>query len=170
MLKYQDRLFNTLVRVLGSVEDARDVAQEAFVQAFLKLESYQRRAAFYTWLYRIAFNMAISHKRKQKTTTLLSNQGKDSEGGDQSWDPPSGEEEPSANLERDEKIQQIQQALTKLSDDHRAVIVLRELEGCCYEAIAELLDIPLGTVRSRIRRARMQLREILKETSEPDTH
>jgi RNA polymerase sigma-70 factor (ECF subfamily) len=155
--KYQDRLYNTLVRVVGSPEDALDIVQEAFVQAFLKLETFKRQSAFYTWLYRIAFNVAATHRRRKKPT-LSVEQARESS-GTEPIDPGPG---PGDRAETDERCRQVQQAIASLPDEHRAVLVLREIDGCCYEAIAEILDVPIGTVRSRLHRARLQLREELK--------
>jgi RNA polymerase sigma-70 factor (ECF subfamily) len=163
--KYQDRLYNTVVHVAGNAEDAKDVVQEAFVQAFLKLESFQGASAFYTWLYRIAFNVAATHHRRRgamrsaERVALAEGRLRNSaEGHPQS--PPDG---PCEQLEREERCRQVRQAISSLAEEHRVVLVLREIDGCCYETIAEVLDLPVGTVRSRLHRARMQLREQLKE-------
>jgi len=155
--KYQDRLYHTLVHMVGSPEDALDIAQEAFVQAYLKLETFKRESAFYTWLYRIAFNMAASHRRRRKPT-LSVEQTRESSGAEP-IDPELG---PQERAQRDERCRQVQQAIAGLNEEHRAVLVLREIDGCCYETIAEILDVPLGTVRSRLHRARLQLRDELK--------
>lgn len=161
--KYQDRLYNTLVHVLGSRDDAYDVAQDAFVQAFLKLESFQRSSAFYTWLYRIAVNLAISQRRRRKTTGSLD------DGKQQTGDEPAGRADPpNARIEQRERAQQVQAALATLSDDHRTILILREIDGCCYETIAQMLDLPVGTVRSRLHRARMELRDQLKGVLQED--
>ncbi len=155
--KYQDRLYNTLAHVMGSAEDAQDVVQDAFVQAFLKLESFSGQAAFYTWLYRIAFNLAMSRRRRQRTVASI-DQAKDLGG----QEPLSRGQGPSERLEQQERAVQVQAALAALSDEHRTILVLREVDGCCYDTIAEMMDVPVGTVRSRLFRARMQLRDQLK--------
>ncbi len=156
--KYQDRLYNTVLHVVGTPHDARDVVQDAFVQAFVKLETFQHASAFYTWLYRIAFNIAISHRRRRRPTTSIE------------WNRETTGQEPVASgadahqqLEQAERCEQVQQAIAQLSEEHRAVLVLREIDGCCYETIAEILELPIGTVRSRLHRARLQLRDILIE-------
>ena len=162
--KYQDRLYNTVVHVAGNAEDAKDVVQEAFVQAFLKLESFQGASAFYTWLYRIAFNVAATHHRRRGAMRSAEHIAvadghlrNSAEGTREAADGP-GE-----RLEREERCRQVRQAISQLAEEHRMVLVLREMDGCCYETIAEILDLPVGTVRSRLHRARMQLREQLKE-------
>lgn len=155
--KYQDRLYNTIVYVLGSSEDALDVVQDAFVQAFLKLDTFRHSSAFYTWLYRIAFNVAASHRRRRKAAISVE-QARESSG----LEPIDPEPGPDKQAELDERCRQVREAIAGLGEEHRTVLVLREIDGCCYETIAEILDVPIGTVRSRLHRARLQLREELK--------
>ena len=156
--KYQDRLYNTVVHVAGNAEDARDVVQDAFVQAFLKLDTFRRSSAFYTWLYRIAFNVAASHRRRQRPTLSVEHARETS-----GLEPMDDGDGPIDALERQERRCQVRRAIGELSEEHRMVVVLREIDGCCYETIAEILEVPIGTVRSRLHRARMQLREELRE-------
>lgn len=156
--RYQDRLYNTVVRVVGCRDEALDVVQEAFVQAFVKLESFRHSSAFYTWLYRIAFNVAASHCRRRKATVSVEHAREVT--GDEPVDQEMG---PHERIELDERCEQIQGAINTLSEEHRTVLVLREIDGCCYETIAEILELPIGTVRSRLHRARLQLRDQLKE-------
>lgn len=156
--RYQDRLYNTMLHVVGSSEDARDVVQDAFVQAFVKLETFQQSAAFYTWLYRIAFNMAMSRLRRKKPTVSVE-QARESTG----LDPIDPQDPPESPMEKDEQIAQIRAAIDRLGDDHRQVLVLREIDGRSYDEISEILDLPVGTVRSRLHRARMELRDQLKD-------
>ncbi len=161
--KYQDRLYNTLVHVVGCADEARDVAQDAFVQAFVKLETFKRGSAFYTWLYRIAFNQAVSRRRKRRPTASIENNR------EQTGQEPTGREAaPGQRIEGQERAVQVRAALAALSEEHRTVLILREVDGCCYETIAEMLDLPVGTVRSRLHRARLELREQLKEVVQED--
>ncbi len=156
--KYQGRLFNTLLHIVRSREEAEDVCQEAFVQAFVKLDTFGGRSAFYTWLYRIAFNLSVSRQRRKRPEVsidqLRERSGEEIQGG---------ELEPAEQVLRSEQVRQVREAIGSLNDEYRAILVLRELEGCCYETIAEILDLPLGTVRSRLHRARLQLREQLED-------
>ena len=156
--KYQDRLFNTMVHVVGSREEAEDVVQDAFVQAFVKLQTFQGTSAFYTWLYRIAFNLSVSRRRRKRPETSV-DAAREASGSE----PIDRSDSPTDRIEREESIQQIHCALEALSQEQRTILVLREMDGHCYEEIAEILDLPLGTVRSRLHRARLQLREELKE-------
>jgi len=153
---YQDRLYNSLLRVLGSAEDAADIAQDAFVQAYTKLESFRGASAFYTWLYRMAFNLAMSHARRQHMVASLD--GMKSLVGDEPMD---GQPTAEASVMQQERAELVHAALAELSLDYRQILVLREIECCRYDEIAEILDLPVGTVRSRLFRARLQLRDLL---------
>jgi len=167
VLKYQDRLYRTLVRILGSSDDARDAAQEGFTQAFFKLSSFRGTAAFYSWLFRISFNAAISQKRKTKrTTTTLDTQ--DNPAGNWLVDP-HPENHPPNIAEQSERKKIVHQALNELQEEYRTPLILRELEGMSYGEIAELTSIPLGTVRSRIFRGRNELKQKLNTLFQNDT-
>ena len=156
--KYQDRLYNAVVQITGCHDEAEDVVQDVFVQAYVKLEKFQKASAFYTWLYRIAFNAAVSRKRRKRVEYSVE-QSREVSGNEPTYQGDS----PSENLHRQEEVQQVHAALRRLSDEHRKILVLREMEGCCYESIAEVLEVPVGTVRSRLHRARTQLREELNK-------
>jgi RNA polymerase sigma-70 factor (ECF subfamily) len=156
--RYQGRLFNTLLHVVGRREEAEDVVQEAFVQAFVKLDTFKRKSAFYTWLYRIAFNVSISRRRRKKVEVSV-DQHRERTGDE----PTDGGDGPGERLLREEQVEQVRTAMASLNDEHRTILVLREMEGCCYETIADILELPVGTVRSRLHRARLQLREQLED-------
>lgn len=157
--RHQDRLFNAVLRVVDNNEDAADVVQEAFLNAYQSLNSFKGDSEFFTWLYRIAFNAAISLRRKRKAIVSI-----DGLPEDKSVDPvdPSEYSQPGTALERLEEDAQLASALRRLSPEHRAILVLKDLEGQKYEDIAAVLDVPIGTVRSRLHRARMELRELLE--------
>jgi RNA polymerase sigma-70 factor (ECF subfamily) len=157
VVRYQDRLFNTLLRIAGSREDAADAVQDAFVQAYLKLESFRGDAQFFTWLYRIAMNMALSRRRRRRPVGSL--EAAKSSAGEEPMDAAAG---PDGRLLATERAEQVQTALADLGEQHRKILVLRELEGCSYEVIADILELPVGTVRSRLFRARLQLRQKLR--------
>jgi RNA polymerase sigma-70 factor (ECF subfamily) len=158
--RYQDRLFNAVLRVVDSSEDAADVVQEAFLNAYQSLNSFKGDSEFFTWLYRIAFNAAISLRRKRKA--VVSIDGASDEKGIAEPVDSSEYSRPGATLERSEEDGQLLAALARLSPEHRAVLVLKDLEGQKYEDIAEVLDVPIGTVRSRLHRARLELRDLLQ--------
>ena len=155
---YQVRLFNSLIHSLGCPEEAEDVAQEAFVKAFSKLATFKQNSSFYTWLYRIAINIAISRHRQKKPKTSL-----DEYRMNAGHEPIDEANQPGNKLDLEERAVQVQAALQLLSEEHRTIIVLREIEDMDYEAISEILDLPVGTVRSRLHRARHQLRTHLEQ-------
>jgi RNA polymerase sigma-70 factor, ECF subfamily len=155
--KYQDRLFNSVAYMVGNTEDARDIVQEALVQAYLNLGSFQGSSAFYTWLYRIAFNVAATQRRRKRPVISVEN-GRERTG----MEPVDEHPGPAEQVELEERGRQVRQGMAQLSEEHRVVLVLREIDGCRYEDIAEILDLPIGTIRSRLHRARLELREELK--------
>ncbi len=161
--RYQDRLYNAMVQSMGMWDEAHDVVQDAFVQAFLKLHSFQGQSKFYTWLYRIAFNTAASRRRKHRPSLSL-DQSREAGG----HEPLYSGEAPHDRMLRSERVLRVQRALATLTEDHRTILVLREIDGLAYEDIAEILELPVGTVRSRLFRARMQLREELREVVEDE--
>ncbi len=158
--RYQDRLFNTLVRVLGSRDDASEVLQDAFVQAYTKLESFRGSSQFYTWMYRVALNMACSHRRR--TARRRDEQSIDRIREVSGAEPVDSSLQPEQMALRSEQTDLVQAALLEISDEHRQILVLREMEDYSYETIAEILELPVGTVRSRLFRARLQLKERLE--------
>jgi len=156
--RYQARLYNAALRLVQSPDDAADVVQDAFLSAFQALHTFKGDAEFFTWLYRIAFNTAISLKRKKRPTTSL-----ETHKGETGIDPddPSEYVKPGAAIERTEDEQQLSDAIARLSPEHREVLLLKDIEGLKYEDIAELLGVPIGTIRSRLHRARLELRDLL---------
>jgi RNA polymerase sigma-70 factor (ECF subfamily) len=158
--RYQDRLYPTMLRLTGSADDALDLLQDAFLRAFEKLDRFQGESSFYTWVYRIAVNLALSGRRRRRVTARLGIGGGRGEPLDPQDD--SSLSDPTLPLERAERDDLIQSALNSLADDHRAVVVMKEFDGLHYEEIATILNIPVGTVRSRLHRARLDLRERLK--------
>ena len=159
--RYQDRLHNTVLRLVGSAEDARDLVQDTFVKAYENLGGFRGGSSLYTWLFRIAVNTSLSHRRKKKWTRPLSAADDD--------DPPAAEgladphaADPAAPLMAAETETLVQQALGSLDEEHRTVIVLRDIEQCDYHQMAEILEVPAGTVKSRLHRARLMLRDKLK--------
>jgi RNA polymerase sigma-70 factor, ECF subfamily len=162
VLRYQDRLFHAMTCIMGSAEDARDVVQDAFVQAFIKLESFAQRSAFYTWLYRIALNVAASRRRRDRRHRSLDGEDSSDRG------PPDPGAAPDDRIQQQEQAARVQAALRSLPEEYRVVLVLREIDGCDYDAIGDILGLPAGTVRSRLHRARNRMRELLKTTVEMD--
>ena len=163
--KYQNRLYNSVARLCGTSEDARDVVQDAFVQAFLKLNTFRGTSNFYTWLYRIAFNTAMSHRRRNRPTSSLDEVHQYS-----GAEPVDRGARPDQSLERQDRATQIRKALDALSKEHRTILILREVEDLSYEMIAEILALPVGTIRSRLHRARMRMKEETEQVMQQDRH
>ncbi len=164
--RYQHRLYHGLLHVLGSAEDAQDVAQDAFVNAFEKLASFKGQAAFYSWLFRIALNAAVSAKRKTRRMSVSVEARREASGLEPTDENPSNE--PSHAMHVSDRQRLVQQALGELSEEFRTALVLKEMDGMSYEEIASIVDVPLGTVRSRIHRARLELRAKLGMLLRPE--
>jgi RNA polymerase sigma-70 factor, ECF subfamily len=160
--KYQRRVYSLAFGILRQREDAWDVAQEAFVKAYKKLDRFEGTAAFYTWLYRITYNLSIDTLREKarRETVDLDGSRKLEEALAESDQP--AEAHPDQMAQRKELHRVLQVAMSKLSDKHRAIIVLREVEGLSYEEMAEVLDISKGTVMSRLFHARQNLQTLLE--------
>jgi len=163
ILRYQDRIFNLCIHMLGNIHDAEDIAQDTFVKAYQKLGEFQPDASLYTWLYRIAVNTCIDHKRRPFFESIF----KRSETGEESViDQVSNAPAPDKVCESHQIQHALQRALAILSPKLRAVIILKEIEGLSYEEIADTLDVSIGTVKSRISRARDGLKVLLKDFTE----
>lgn len=154
--RYQDRLYNSMVHYLRNETEAEDVVQETFILAFTRLGSFQGKSAFYTWLYRIAFNTAISRGRRRRPRVSVERDLLDAGTGLDGEGPQPGDQ-----LQQDERAAELMAALGRLNQEHRAILVLREMDELSYEEISEILETPVGTVRSRLHRARGQLKEEL---------
>jgi RNA polymerase sigma-70 factor (ECF subfamily) len=161
--KYQDRIFAVAYRILGSRDKAADVVQETFTRAFEAIESFTGAASFYTWLYRIAVNTALSSLRKGTRTHEMASEDLEL-AADESAPRPVSEatEDPMAAVLTAERIELVQKAIQSLAPMYRTLVVLRDLEGLNYEEISQVADIPAGTVKSRLHRARIELKEKLK--------
>ena len=158
--KYKRKVFRLAYQVLRDQEEALDVAQEAFVKAFRALPAFKGDSAFYTWLFRITMNVALDRKRQR--ATRVKSLGTDDVTPEElertavSTDP--DPEDVATGAERRERIRQ---GLDSLSEHHRTIIILSDIEGLQYREIAEVLGIPMGTVMSRLHHARKRLREVL---------
>ena len=162
--RYQDRLYNTVYRLVDNADDALDVVQDAFLHAYQSLDSFKGDSLFFTWLYRIAVNTAISMKRKKRVMVRIDA----GPNGDAVMEPYDTSEvsRPGHALEQAEQETRIQKALARLSPEHRAVLVMKDMEGEKYETMAETLGVPIGTIRSRLHRARLELREVLEQSED----
>ena len=156
----QSKIYSLCYRMTGNPEDAADLTQEAFLNAWRGLSGFGGQSAFSTWLYRLASNACIDFLRREKRRGSLSMTLED-EDEDRQADLPDQRWSPERELERKEVRQALQAGLSALSPEHRQVLLLREAEGLSYQEIAQVLDLEEGTVKSRIARARMALKEFL---------
>ena len=159
--RHQDKIFNSVHRFSSNWNDAQDITQRAFLNAWKNIGAFKGDSAFSTWMYRIAFNQSVSFRREMGRHRAASIHAEDGEGGID----PGYNADPSAPIESSEKERQVHQALALLEEDDRRIIVLKDLKELSYDEIAEILEIPKGTVRSRLHRARLQLKEKWKNFS-----
>jgi RNA polymerase sigma-70 factor (ECF subfamily) len=158
--RYRGRLYNFVFRFVGERETAEDIVQETFLRAFRKRKEYRAIANFSTWLFTIAGNLAKSELRRRKRWRLFSLH-KDDE-NDAGMDLPDETFRPDTVTESSIADVQIQQAILSLPENYRQVVLLRDVEGLSYQEISEISKCPVGTVKSRVNRARLKLKQKLK--------
>jgi len=160
--RYNRRAFAVALGVVKNQSDALDVVQEAFVKVHKHLDGFQGTSSFYTWLYRIVMNLSIDHiRRSRKVTEFDETVRRDETLADGATLPQAAHESPSKSAVRKELTEHIQAALEELPEYHRAVIVLREVEGLSYEEMAKILRVPKGTIMSRLFHARRKMQDRL---------
>ncbi len=152
--RHQSSVYRVIRGILGDPAESEDVAQEVFLKAYANLARFRGDSSLFTWLYRIAVNEALRIRRRRSLPTM---------------DGLPETEAPAAEAETDEEaptLATLQRLLARLPDDHRVIVTLRDLEGLSYQEIAETLEIPIGTVESRLFRARRELRALWRKTKE----
>ncbi len=154
-------------RMLGTQEEAEDATQEAFLKVFDKIHTFRQDSSFSTWFYTVLNNICLDalRKRSRRASTISINQT-DETGEEYELDIKDTSDGPYEAMKKNEAKRLLEIALTQLSDEHRTVIILRDINGFEYEEIAQILKISTGTVKSRISRARLALRKILEEHRE----
>jgi RNA polymerase sigma-70 factor (ECF subfamily) len=157
--RYQRRVVGVALAVVHNQDDAIELAQETFVRAYENLSKFESRSSFSTWLYRIAANLAIDFWRREGRHLVLHGEDADNEIAKL----PTSQGDSFKEVSRLELSARLRQALEQLTPEHRAVILLREVEGMSYDEISEVLQCPRGTVMSRLHYARTHLRSILKD-------
>ncbi len=158
--RYRGRLYNFVYRFVGERETAEDIVQDTFLRAFRKREEYRAIANFSTWLFTIAGNLAKSELRRRKRWRLFSLHRDDE--SDTGFELPDESYRPDTMAESTIADVQIQQAIQTLPENYRQVILLRDVEGLSYQEISEIVSCPVGTVKSRVNRARLKLQQKLK--------
>jgi RNA polymerase sigma-70 factor (ECF subfamily) len=168
VIKYRSKVFSMIYGMVQNEQDAWDLAQEGFIKAWRSIHRFKGQASFYTWLYRIVTNVAIDSLRRKgfKKTAEFDDQIAANEVEPGSKTVPTPDPLPHQGLEREEIRQRIEQAIGKLSPEHRAVVVMKEIEELQYNEIAEALGCSIGTVMSRLFYARKKLQTLLKDVYE----
>jgi RNA polymerase sigma-70 factor (ECF subfamily) len=168
ILKYQNRIYNVILKICADPEDAAELTQETFVKIIENLSTFEGRSGFYTWAFRIAVNLTLNYRQRNAKLALRSLDAEQERYDRQArtvlkeFLSDDSSPDPAAVAENKELYEIAVKSLMKLDDAQRAVIVLRDIEGMNYARIAEVLDIELGTVRSRLSRARSKLRKVLE--------
>jgi len=163
MENYRGAIYNLLYKMVRNREETEDLVQEAFMKAFKALPSFNEEYAFSTWLYKIAINNCIDHMRKKKLKTYSINKPVRAKDGELDREFPDTSMSPDKKILSDERSNIIGIAIDELPENYRTAILLRHKEERSYEEIAQILDIPLGTVKARIFRAREMLKKKLKD-------
>jgi RNA polymerase sigma-70 factor (ECF subfamily) len=157
--RYKNKIYNYICRMVGAGPDAEDLTQETFVRAYMHIKSFQSRASLNTWLFRIATNVCIDFSRKQARGIAVTDSFHSEKAEDKAEkDVPDTRFDPPAILLNKELMAHLHHALQTLPDKLRTVVLLHDVEGLAYEEIAEVVDCPLGTVKSRLFNARKALR------------
>ena len=168
VLKYQNRIYNVILKICGNPDDAAELTQDTFVKVIESIDRFEGRSSFYTWAFRIAVNLTLNHCRRSVRLGIRSLDAQRSEGNEQKTQllrqflTDDSSPDPAKVAQNRELCEMAVKALMKLDDAQRTVVVLRDIEGMNYAQIAKVLGIELGTVRSRLSRARSNLRDIME--------
>ena len=159
--RYKDRLFNFIFPFFGDVEQSEDVVQDTMLRLYEKKHYYKEIAKFSTWIYTIARNLANTElrKRKRRKTTYLSQMSKD----ERQYDLPAIQDDVDQDLQNEFMRNRINQAIDALPEHFKTVIILRDIQELSYDDISNIVEVPLGTIKSRINRARLQLQAELQD-------
>lgn len=167
VMRYQERVLNLVFRGLGDHDAALDVSQEVFLKAYRGLTRFNGDSQFFTWLFRITMNETISARRRRDRRQRPVSLGREDADGERAQDPADPAAfEPGAEAGRQDDLAMIQRAIATLDDEQAQVLLLRDIDGRSYQEIAEVLELPLGSVKSKIHRARQALKDRLASTVE----
>lgn len=162
LLEHQKNVYNLCYRMAGNPDDAMDLSQETFLRAWRCLDQYQFASAFSTWLYRLCSNICIDFLRRRRRQQTVPLTFEDADGEEQTYAVPDAQPLPEEQVELKLTRETLAAAMAQLLPEHRAVLQLRVVNEMSYEQIADVLDIQIGTVKSRLSRARNQLKKILE--------
>jgi len=172
ILKYQNRIYNAILRICANPDDAAELTQDTFVKVIENIDKFRGRSSFYTWAFRIGVNLTLNYCQRKVRIGFRSLDAEDNEDNEQAkrvlkeFLADDSSPNPAVVAANKELSEIVVDALMKLREEQRAVVVLRDIEGMNYAQIAEVLDIELGTVRSRLSRARSNLREVIEAVSQ----
>jgi RNA polymerase sigma-70 factor (ECF subfamily) len=172
ILKYQNRIYNAILRICANPDDAAELTQDTFVKVIENIDRFKGRSSFYTWAFRIGVNLTLNYCQRKVRIGFRSLDAEDNEDNGQAKQvlkeflADDSSPNPAVVAANKELGEIVVDALMKLREEQRVVVVLRDIEGMNYAQIAEVLDIELGTVRSRLSRARSNLREIIEAVSQ----
>ncbi len=160
---YERKAYNIALRIMGNEEDAKDMTQEALIRIYKSISSFKEQSAFSTWMYRIVTNVCLDEVRRRKNNKTVSvDGGFETEDGEIKLELKSDTETPEEMYQRKENKEIIIKAINELTEEYKSVIVLRDIQGFSYEEISEILSCSIGTVKSRINRARNLLKDKLR--------
>ncbi|HEX5132079.1 MAG TPA: sigma-70 family RNA polymerase sigma factor [Candidatus Krumholzibacteria bacterium] len=159
--KYERAVFSICLRMVRNRDEATDLAQESFIKVFASLDRYNSAYAFSSWLFKITSNLCIDYLRKRRIDTLPMDQPIDGEKGEIQRQYATADPTPEERLDRNQKMERLEAAITSLPEHYRIMLILRHQEDLSYEEIADHLSVPLGTVKARIHRAREMLKNLL---------
>ena len=168
ILKYHNRIYNIILKICANSDDAAELTQDTFVKVLENIGKFEGRSGFYTWVFRIAVNLTLNYCKRKAKLRLRSLDTEDDEQNQQAkrqlkeFLTDDSSPDPAMAAQNEELYKLTEKAMMKLTDQQRAVVVLRDIEGMNYARIAQVLDIEVGTVRSRLSRARCNLRKILE--------
>ncbi len=167
IVKYQDRVYNTIRKICSNHDDAAELTQDTFVKVLENIGTFRGQSAFYTWLFRVAVNLTLNHCRKRFKLSPVSLDASSEPLGKEKEQiinvlADASQNDPAQLVQQKELVQVMLDAIARLNEEHRTVLVLRDIEQMSYTQIAEVLEIEPGTVKSRLSRARTALRELLE--------
>ncbi|MBQ9267543.1 MAG: sigma-70 family RNA polymerase sigma factor [Clostridia bacterium] len=159
---YEKKVFSTIYYMVKNDNEIEDIAQEVFIKIYKNLGNFKEESTLYTWIYRITINVCIDEIKKRKKVVYL-DETIDTEDGEMELQLPDESKSPSEIVEENDLKERLERCIRKLPENQRIMIVLRDIKGFTYMEIAEMLKMNLGTVKSKINRARASLKELLDE-------